>query len=94
MTEKHSPLPWKNDSELIWCREGPLARRPNHPENGQRWDEDAALIVRSVNGLPEAIAALEAADEALKTLVFDRDFYPEIATAKDKVTAALTKLKG
>ncbi|WP_315731731.1 MULTISPECIES: hypothetical protein [unclassified Bradyrhizobium] len=51
MTEKNSPLPWEK-----WSG-GVVASRGKQLFVGT--NANAALIVRSVNGLPEAIAALE-----------------------------------
>lgn len=91
MTEKHSPLPWAHrtglENEIITdADEDIVCRMPNHPENGKLWRLDAPLIVRAVNGLPEAIAALEAALNMV-----DGDGLPP---NWDNIRAALTKLKG
>jgi len=67
----HSPLPWtwhpKSDDQehngSVYRLERPghayaIAMQPRYVDDEQ-WKADAALIVRSVNLLPEALAALE-----------------------------------
>lgn len=71
-----SPLPWMSNDEFILSTEGIIARVPNHPSNGTRWEIDAPLIVRSVNAVPELMKALAwalpLADLALEQCRMDR----------------------
>lgn len=101
MTEKHSLLPWNNQDQdkLIVCDQegGSIADcvPPGPWMSFATAEANAALIVRSVNGLPEAIAALEAARESLA--VDAEGCAPGWHGAQllvEQIDAALTKLKG
>lgn len=93
MTEKHSPLPWRQINPT-------LIRDANGACVGYLGAKDAPLIVRSVNALPEAIAALS--DAALHLRFAQSGFStPEIdndwLNKRDQIVAAcevaLAKLK-
>lgn len=58
--------------------------------NGDLSEANAALIVRAVNGLPEAIAALEDTIAMLQ----GSKLTPAYKRRLDAASAALTKLKG
>lgn len=107
MTEKHSPLPWAADPDdrpgYEWNVHIVEAARPhmricftsNTGDSGLS-EANAALIVRAVNGLPETIAALEAAGLAIGySLDMDgTDPGGVLLQAINKINAVLTKLKG
>lgn len=59
MTEKHSPLPWKAEDDQVINTGGYLLVAECHGGDDDEAFANAALIVRSVNALPEAVAALE-----------------------------------
>lgn len=100
MTEKHSPLlpcPFCNrnlvhESDIHLTRHPKLEYGDYCPAGSfmfasDRQDIIAAWNTRAVNGLPEAIAALETAER-----IIGRKFPNGQATAD--IRAALTKLKG
>lgn len=106
MTEKHSPLPWMADPDdrlgYEWNIHIVEAARPHmricftsNTGNSGLSEANAALIVRAVNGLPEAIAALEAAREHLDTDLQDNSpGWRQAERIIADIDTALTKLKG
>lgn len=65
MIEKHSPLPWRNvgsgqaaDANGMFAASTVIS--PNALSGAREAEDRLNLIVSAVNGLPEAIAALEA----------------------------------
>lgn len=86
---EHTPGPWMHvDDTIIAAHVGIIARVPNHPENGQNWQNDARLIAAA----PEMHAALIAAEEMLGWCVHEH-YAPDNTKEKaalELVRAALT----
>lgn len=105
MTEKHSPLPWRCYHEDLRGGRYWVISRPGSAEDfdiheDDNGEADAALIVRSVNGLPEAVAALEDTKGRIMNAKMDLALKTKnacgvaLAEAICEIDAALTKLKG
>ena len=81
MTEKHSPLPeWESDGNSLFRDGVNIFTIPMTREQA----DSLAELVKTANGLPEAIAALELAR---------RNLNGNDHVARE-IDAALTKLKG
>lgn len=92
----HSPFPWRTHQQMttgVFDADG--KRIANTHGSSIMVDDDtaednAALIVRAVNGLPEAVAALEDTIAMLQ----GSKLTPAYECRLEAAIAALTKLKG
>lgn len=101
--EKHSPLPWSRDCFLVSEASTPypsgrgIAHTGGQGRSNEESEANAALIVRSVNALPELV---EAAEERLNSghndtcqlMLTGEPIYP-CNCGHDKLTAALAAAK-
>lgn len=104
MTEKHSPLPYSlvDDGETFKIKDADghsILSMFNVHLNGRRRPGEvlatAQLLVRAVNGLPEAIAALEVARDLIKDVMnYGGASGPAFDCGIAEIDAAITKLKG
>lgn len=107
----HSPLPWKIDPRsptAVFDADGHkvAATAQGHafpPTELITAPKDAALIVRSVNALPELVKALEAARSGFENIRLvlinhlqepERKAFWRAVQGRDDIDAALAKVKG
>ena len=61
MSER-TPTPWSLfGDDMIVSGHDIVCRIPNHPENGQNWDADAAFIVKAANSHDRLVQAVTSA---------------------------------
>lgn len=88
MTKKHSPLPWNSKDDHVNMENGLLIAEC-YGCNIRESTANAALIVRSVNALPDLVAALEDA-----RLFIAADGYRNSDGLLAEIDRVLSKVKG